>query len=216
MDDPDQSLGEMIGINLEEAGKKSIAELLEDTFIGKGGTTVGTAPSDRIEDRIWKDGLYEDDSFDFLAIGTKWIEGCYCMPDAALKQALNRLSKQYRYVIVDAPGGLEHLNRRITENVDDIFDILGPSHKSLANLDRAKRVIRESGITFSNLYTIGGHLFPEEMEKNLIRSGTQYLGAIASDPEIARRNMAGESLLGMDPGSPGPVSVAAILRAAGY
>ncbi|HOL42205.1 MAG TPA: AAA family ATPase, partial [Methanospirillum sp.] len=109
--DPDQSLGEMIGVDLADEGKKSIAELIEETFIEKGGTTIGIPPSERIEQRIWQDGMYEGESFDFIAIGTKWVEGCYCMPDAALRDALSRLIKQYRYVIIDAPGGLEHLNR---------------------------------------------------------------------------------------------------------
>ncbi len=31
--DPDQSLGEMIGVDLQEEGIKSIAELIEETFI---------------------------------------------------------------------------------------------------------------------------------------------------------------------------------------
>jgi len=129
--DPDQNLGEMIGVDLEAEGRKTVAELLEDTFIGKGGTTVGVAPSERIEHRIWRDGLYEGKSFDFLALGTKWIEGCYCMPDAALRDALSRLTKQYKYVLIDAPGGLEHLNRRVTADVDEIFDVIGPSRNHL-------------------------------------------------------------------------------------
>lgn len=52
--DPDQNLAEMLGIDLKEAGKSTIAELLVSTFIEQGGTTVGVPPSERIESRIWK------------------------------------------------------------------------------------------------------------------------------------------------------------------
>jgi CO dehydrogenase maturation factor len=215
--DPDQNLGEMIGVDLEAEGIKTVAELLEDTFIGKGGTTIGIAPSERIEQRIWRDGLYEGEKFDFLALGTKWVEGCYCMPDAALRDALARLTKQYKYVLIDAPGGLEHLNRRVTADVDEIFDVIGPSSKSFAHLQRARRVAEESGIHWKNFSSIGGFLFPEELgERARQVADIHYLGKIAFDEEVSRRVIAGLPLLGLSPDLPGPASVKAVLQAAGY
>lgn len=215
--DPDQNLGEMIGVDLEAEGRKTVAELLEDTFIGKGGTTFGVAPSERIEHRIWRDGLYEGKKFDFLALGTKWVEGCYCMPDAALRDALSRLTKQYKYVLIDAPGGLEHLNRRVTANVDDIFDVIGPSSKSFSHLLRARRVAEESGVHWKNFSSIGGFLFPEEMGVRAQgMEDIRYLGKIAFDEEVSRRVIDGVSLLGISPELPGPSSVRSILNAAGY
>jgi CO dehydrogenase maturation factor len=215
--DPDQNLGEMIGVDLEAEGRKTVAELLEDTFIGKGGTTTGIAPSERIEQRIWRDGLYEGKEFDFLALGTKWIEGCYCMPDAALRDALSRLAKQYTYVLIDAPGGLEHLNRRVTANVDDIFDIIGPSSKSFSHLSRARRVAEESGIHWNHFSSIGGFLFPEELGRRAEEvDGIHYLGKIAYDPVVSDRVIAGLPLIGLSDDLPGPASVRTILEKAGY
>ena len=52
--DPDQNLAEMLGIDLKEAGKSTIAELLVSTFIEQGGTTVGVPPTELIERRIWE------------------------------------------------------------------------------------------------------------------------------------------------------------------
>jgi len=178
---------------------------------------VGVAPSDRIEHRIWRDGLYEGKSFDFLALGTKWVEGCYCMPDAALRDALSRLTKQYMYVLIDAPGGLEHLNRRVTADVDEIFDIIGPSSKSFAHLLRARRVAEESGIHWKNFSSIGGFLFPESLgERAKEINEIRYLGKIAQDDEVAQRVIEGLSLIGLDHNLPGPDSVRLILQAAGY
>ena len=72
--DPDQNLSEMLGIDLKEAGKRTVSELLVETFLESGGTTVGVPPSKRIESKIWELGLYEGEHFDFMAIGTKFIE----------------------------------------------------------------------------------------------------------------------------------------------
>ena len=148
--DPDQNLGEMVGIDLEEVGKKTISDLLATTFLEEGGTTVGVPPTERIESKIWAKGLYEGDYFDFIGVRTKWMEGCYCLPDAALKGALASLTKNYKYVLIDSPAGLEHLNRRISARIDDIFDVIDPSKKSFDHVKRAYRVAKEVRIDFQN------------------------------------------------------------------
>jgi CO dehydrogenase maturation factor len=210
--DPDQNLAEMVGVDPEAAGKKTIAELLSDTFIAKGGTTVGVAPSHRIENRIWEEGLYEGDHFDLFSVGTKWVEGCYCLPDAALKNALLSITKNYPYILIDSPGGLEHLNRKIANNVDIIFDVMGPSAKSFAHVRRAYRVIGEVGIRFNHFYVIGGYAFPPDMSARVsAETDLPYLGNIANDEEVAAHVLAGKSLLDIPETSPAYRSIADIM-----
>ncbi len=215
--DPDQNLGEMVGIDLREEGKKTISELLLETFIEKGGTTVGVPPSERIESGIWEKGLYEGDFFDFLAVGTKFVEGCYCLPDAALKKALEGLTKNYKQVLVDSPGGLEHLNRRVTSKVDDIFDIIDPSQKSFHHIERAYRVAKEVGINFENFYVVGGYRIPEKLEAEVEnRIKLPYLGKIAYDKEVENYILSGKSLLELSSSSAAYVSVGKLMTKAGY
>lgn len=212
--DPDQNLAEMVGVDLEAAGKKTIAELLSETFIERGGTTVGIVPSKRIENRLWGEGLYEGGDFDLFAVGTKWVEGCYCLPDAALKNALGVITKQYRYILIDSPGGLEHLNRKIASDVDIIFDIIGPSSKSFAHVRRAHRVIQDVGIRFNRFYVIGGYAFPAHFNARVIaETDLPYGGKIEEDPYVAEQVMAGKSLLDIPVQSPAYQSVSAILNA---
>jgi CO dehydrogenase maturation factor len=211
--DPDQNLGEMVGVNLEEVGKKTISELLVETFLEQGGTTVGVPPTERIESKIWAKAMYEGDYFDLIAVGTKWIEGCYCLPDAALKGALESLTKNYRYVLVDSPAGLEHLNRRITTNVDDLFDVVDPSKKSFDHIKRAYRIAKEVKINFKNFYVIGGFRFPERLE-NQARKATnlEYVGRIARDEIVEQYVFSGKPLLNLPSDSPAYLSVKSILN----
>jgi len=175
--DPDQNLSEMLGVDLKEEGRKTVSELLVETFLEGGGTTVGVPPSKRIESKIWELGLYEGENFDFMAIGTKFIEGCYCLPNNALKNALESLTKAYTYVLIDSPGGLEHLNRRIASKVDDIFDIIDPSQKSFHHVERAYKIAKEVQIEFNNFYVVGGNRVPEELESEVgKRTKLEYLG----------------------------------------
>jgi CO dehydrogenase maturation factor len=215
--DPDQNLAEMLGVDLKEAEKSTIADLLVSTFIEQGGTTVGVPPSERIESRIWSNGLYESDDFDFLAVGTKWVEGCYCMPNAALKAALKSLTKNYKYVLVDSPAGLEHLNRRITSKVNDVFDILDHSKKSMDHVSRANRIAKEVNMQFDNFYLVGGYRFPAELgvhAENELKF--KYLGKIVADDQLDEFVLEGESLLDLPSDNKAYLSVKAIMKAAGY
>ena len=215
--DPDQNLAEMVGIDLNEAGKKTISELLVSTFIDQGGTTVGIPPTERIESKIWANGLFESRNFDFLAVGTKWVEGCYCMPDAALKGALKSLTKTYTYVLIDSPAGLEHLNRRITSKVNDIFDILDHSKKSMDHVKRAHRIAKEVDIQFDNFYLIGGYRFPEELGVHAATTlNFKYLGKIAADEILDEYVLEGKSLLELPSDNAAYVSVKEIMKKAGY
>jgi CO dehydrogenase maturation factor len=191
--------------------------LLIETFLEKGGTTVGISPSERIEGAIWSKGLYEGTSFDMIAVGTKFIEGCYCLPDASLKRALEGLTKTYRCILIDSPAGLEHLNRRIVSKVDDIFDIIDPSRKSFNHVKRAYKIAKEVKIDFKNFYVIGGYRFPETLEAEA-RKKTQleYLGKIAYDKKVEDYSLLGKSLLELPSSSPAYNSVKELMKKAGY
>jgi CO dehydrogenase maturation factor len=215
--DPDQNLAEMLGVDLKEAGKSTIADLIVSTFIESGGTTVGVPPTQRIEARIWEKGLYESSNFDFMAVGNKWVEGCYCMPNAALKGALENLTKTYKYVIVDSPAGLENLNRRITSSVDDIFDILDHSKKSQDHVRRAYKIAKEVDMKFENFYLIGGYRFPSELGKQAEDElKFKYLGKIEADEQLDQFVLDGESLLDLPNDNKAYLSVKKILSTLGY
>jgi CO dehydrogenase maturation factor len=215
--DPDQNLAEMVGIDLKEACKSTIADLIVSTFIEGGGTTVGVPPAQRIESRIWENGLYEGQHFDFIGVGTKWIEGCYCMPNTALKGALENLTKNYEYVLIDSPAGLENLNRRITSSVDDVFDILDHSKKSQDHVRRAVKIIHEVDMQYKNFYIIGGYRFPDELGKHAEEAlKFRYLGKVVQDSLLDDYVLNGKSLIDLPNDNEAYLSVKKILQSLNY
>ncbi|MCX6357539.1 MAG: AAA family ATPase [Candidatus Aureabacteria bacterium] len=216
--DPDQNLAEMVGLDLDREGVRTISELLFDIKAGTIEERLGSAPlAKKLDYLLSQHGLYEGDRFDFFALGTKWTEGCYCQPNNILKGLIARLEPNYRYVLIDSPAGLEHLNRRITAGVDDVFALIGASKKALDSAWRAKKVIEEIGITYKNFYLVEGYDYPAERFSSLTRGdGPPCLGRLARDPEIARRSLEGSSLLETGDASPFLQSLRAIMAAAGY
>jgi CO dehydrogenase maturation factor len=216
--DPDESLADMLGIDLKKHGKRSIASVLSEIIEErKMARMSGMTPTDKIEPFLFQESLYEGrDFFDFIGIGTKWIEGCYCLPDRSLSQIMDLWGENYEYVIVDSPAGVEHLNRRITKKIKDVFNVLDPSKKSFDNATRSHRIMKEVDIEFENYYLIGGYRFPEKMVDEANNQPFPFLGRIEPDPLIMDYNIEGKSLFKLPEDNPTYKSIKKIMKKAGY
>jgi CO dehydrogenase maturation factor len=133
-----------------------------------------------------------------------------------IKEMIRNLHKNYEMVIVDSPAGLEHLNRKVTPDINDLFVVLDPSEKSAKHIDRIKYVTKGVNISYHKFYLVGNYRFTDEIEAYLLRSGEKYLGRIAYDPLVREHNLKGESLFKIPEDSPSSISVKKILREAGY
>jgi CO dehydrogenase maturation factor len=204
----------MLGVDLEKEGKWTVSDALYEVM-GKGQDTKdvpGLLKRKIEEGRI----IYRDEKFDLITLGTKLAPGCYCLPDEMIKETIRNLNKNYEMVIVDSPAGLEHLNRKVTPDIHDLFVVLDPSEKSAKHIERIKYVTRGVKIKNKNFYLIGNYRFTDEVEAYLLKTGERYLGRIAYDPLVREYNLKGESLLKIHEDSPSSVSVKKILREAGY
>lgn len=214
--DSDQNLADMLGINLEKEKIKTISEILFDIQKKKNTKELNSLSlPEKIEYLLNFSCLYESEDFDLISIGVKWTQGCYCMPNNILRSILPKLAESYRYTIIDSPGGLEHLNRRIVSEVDDIFVIIDPTVKALKNMERLKKIASEVGISYKNIYLVGNYRFKREKEK-LAKSSGNYLGKIEYDPELEEYTWNGRSLTDLSQNSPAFSSTREILKKAGY
>ena len=214
--DPDQSLAEMLGIDLKNEGVKTVSDVLYDVIGARKDGSGGTmSVHDRIDFLLNSESLYEGDRFDLFVLGTKLTEGCYCAPDAIISGAIPKVINSYQYVIIDSPAGLEHLNREVVSDIDDLFVILDPSSKSLKHIERIKDIARSIGIKYSHFYLVGNYRFNTETQKKLEESGEIYLGKIEYDINVAEYNLSGRSLLELPDDSPACISVKEILTNAG-
>jgi len=211
--DPDESLANMVGIDLNEKGKKTISTALYDVIEENKG--IGRTGYNLLSD-VLQPVLYRGGGFDLIALGVKFTVGCYCAPDAVLKDFIPVLVKDYEEVLVDSPAGLEHFNRKVVVDIDDLFVTLDPSEKSIKHIERVRDITRELKVSYNHLYLIGNHRFTEETEGYLRSTGETYLGKIDYDPDVKQYNLEGKSLLELTEDSPAAISVRTILGKAGY
>ena len=217
--DPDESLADMLGVDLEKEGKKTISEALYDIIEeNKRIGHTGQRSLSNLLGYMIKDGncLYKGGKFDLIALGDKLTVGCYCDADETIKSAIPELVQNYEEVLVDSPAGLEHLNRKITPDIDDLFVILDPSEKSIKHIQRIKYVAEGVKISYKHFYLVGNHRFTEETEEYVRNTGETYLGKIDYDPDVKEYNLKGKSLLELPENSPASLSMKKILAEANY
>lgn len=217
--DPDQSLAEMVGVDLERERVATVADALYDILQERKSDpqpgSMGLA--ERMAYLLQADCLYEGERFDLITLGTKLTEGCYCVPDNLFKTTIPLLAKGYANVLIDSPAGLEHLNRKVFSDVNDLFVLLDPSLKSMKHIGRVKAIAREIGIRYDHFYLVGNHRFKERLERHIqLTEGMFYLGKIEYDAGVEEHNFMGRSLLELPDNSPACLSVKSILAAAGY
>ena len=217
--DSDQNLAAMLGIDLEAAGVKTISDALYELQSSRRGSAdLDTMPlPKKIEYLVHTNCVYEGPDFDLVSIGVKWTQGCYCAPNDILRAIVPALARNHACTVVDAPGGLEHLNRRITSRVDDLFVIMDPSAKSRRNLERTQAIAAEVGITYQNLYLVANHQFsPDKLE--LVRDIPEavYLGQVPADPLVPTYDWQDRSLRELPESAPAVAAVREILAKAGY
>jgi CO dehydrogenase maturation factor len=118
-------------------------------------------------------------------------------------------------VVIDSPAGLEHLNRNIVSQVDDLFVVLDPSDKSLIHIKKIKAILKEVGTMYDHFYVLVNYMFDEESERYFKDTGEIYLGKIEYDKNVEEYNVKGESLRKLPDDSPACRSVKRILEKAG-
>jgi CO dehydrogenase maturation factor len=216
--DPDESLADMLGVDLSHKATKNISSALYDIIQqNKGaGRTGYDLLFNALQPAIESDCLYRGPDFDLITLGTKFTVGCYCAPDAVLRDSIPGLVNHYEVVIVDSPAGLEHFNRKVVVDIDDLFVILDPSEKSVKHVERVRDITREVKVSYNHLYLIGNYRFTAETEGYLLTAGETYLGKIDYDAGVKQRNLEGKTLLDLPEDSAASLSVRRILAQAGY
>lgn len=216
--DPDQCLGQMLGVDPADSGTRTVSDILHDIQKGETEGGIESLPlSEQVEYLLHYDCVEETSEFDLITLGVKWTPGCYCAPNNILRNIIPEIASSYEYAILDSPAGLEHLNRRVLRRANDVFAIMDPSAKSIRNARTVQEFAAEIDFQFDNLYLVANHRFGDrDLERLEEMEGARLLGRVEVDPAVQKADWEGRSLLDIPADSPACVSIRGILEAAGY
>ncbi|MFW9940231.1 MAG: AAA family ATPase [Candidatus Thorarchaeota archaeon] len=198
--DPDANIGDIIGkeIHFKETVGGKMAEFKHK--IQKRLIPLDVSKDQIVESEVF-DSLIEMDSFDILEMGRGEGEGCYCSINNYLKRIIDILSKNYDFVLIDAPAGLEYFSRKTGRNVTDLVIVTDPSKMGFHTMKRIIEVTKEVNLLFENIWIVGNR-FPQNVRELLEKEVTslneknvKLLGFVSNSDEISKMNLIGENLL---------------------
>ncbi|GAI27193.1 unnamed protein product, partial [marine sediment metagenome] len=136
--DPNANLGESLGLDI----KQTVGLVLDDFQKDKIKIPPGINKQDYLEYKL-NEAMVEAEGLDLLTMGRGEGPECYCYPNLILKKFVDTLAENYAYMVMDNEAGMEHLSRRTTQNVDELFIISDHSVKGVRTVVRIRELVAE-------------------------------------------------------------------------
>ncbi|HUV26147.1 MAG: AAA family ATPase [Anaerolineales bacterium] len=219
--DPSSNLNMVLGLDLEW----TVGDIREDmlsqvkTSLTAGGAAMGALPGGVSKheylDYEIRSSLAEGIQFDLIAMGRSEGPGCYCAVNHNLRDVVDSISKNYRYVVIDNEAGMEHLSRRTTRDVDHMLIVTDPTQRGLVAAQRIAELRTELDIRVENAYLILNRLtgdMPPALEKAIQQLPIPLLGVVPSDSDLMDFEFSGRPLVDLGDDSPVFRSVAEMME----
>lgn len=207
--DGNANLHESLGFKLEETIGSIIAEFNEEKISIPSGLNKGSFLQMRLNQAI-----VESRGIDLISMGRGEGTGCYCYPNSVLKNFIDKLKNNYKFMVMDNEAGMEHLSRRTTENIDQLFIASDYSIKGVRTAARIRELVNELKLDVKQVSFIITRV-PGSLDagiaKELEALNIAPLSLVPLDGEIQRFDLEQRSLLDLPGTSPAVASVKTLL-----
>lgn len=188
--DPNANLGEVLGT----AAKMSVGAVREQGFMGTREIPAGWDKQTWIEYKM-HEALAEADGYDLLVMGRPEGPGCYCYANNLFREYIKTLAKEYPWVVMDNEGGLEHLSRHTTRDVDVMFIVTDPTVRGMRTVERISGLIDEMGLVVAKRYAVINRLPAEADVASLLEyTSVPLAGTVPQDPLLFEGDLAGHDI----------------------
>lgn len=206
--DPSSNLNVVLGLELDW----TVGDIRED-LLGQvkqsllaGGAAMGSI-SGGISKREYLDyqirsALVEGSRVDLIAMGRSEGPGCYCAVNHNLREVVDGISKNYRYVVIDNEAGMEHLSRRTTRDVQHLFVVTDPTQRGIQAAERIAGFRHALDIHIENTYLILNGLrtetIPKPLQDRIDALDIPLLGCVPYDAQMMEFEFEGRPLIDLD------------------
>jgi CO dehydrogenase maturation factor len=205
--DPASNLNFVLGMELYQ----TIGEIREDMLdqVQTSGVLAGSMPGGMSKheylDYQVQMSLVEGERVDLLAMGRPEGPGCYCAANQMLRVILDRLEKQYEYVVIDNEAGMEHLSRRTTRDVNVLLLVTDPTQRGLITAKRMRDMVPELEIGVEHVYLVVNRLrsvgkkgleaIPGPLADAIEEAGLDVIGTVPEESAMAEFEFTGRPLV---------------------
>ena len=140
--DANSNLNEVLGVEVETTLGEIREEVAGAEMAAKNPIPSGVSKADYMEFKF-DDALVESDNFDLLVMGRTQGKGCYCFVNGLLQAQIQRLEKNYPYIIGDNEAGMEHISRGGLPNMEPAILVSDCSRRGVQAAGRIAQLIKE-------------------------------------------------------------------------
>jgi len=191
--DPNSNLNVALGLEYEE----TIADIREEV---KKQTPESFSKSEFFGLRL-EEAVAEGNGFDLLVMGRPEGPGCYCAVNNILREYLARISKKYKFVVIDNEAGMEHLSRRTATDIDLLLLISDPTMVGISSAVNAFNTAKSAGLKIKDIVLVinksKGGLESDKL-KLIENAGLKIGGYICFQEEIQKNSEKGKGVIEAD------------------
>ncbi len=198
--DPATNLPLVLGMPYEQ----TVGDIREDmlNLVQTSGAMAGSMPGgmskqDYLDYQVQM-ALEEGDRVDLLVMGRPEGPGCYCAANQMLRVIVDRIGKQYDYMVIDNEAGMEHLSRRTTRDVDVLLLVTDPTRRGLVTARNMREMVPKLEIGVGQTYLIVNRLrgeLPPPLAQEIEASELELVGTVPEDTAMAEFEFSGRPLV---------------------
>ncbi len=184
--DANANLNEVLGLEVRETLGEAREQMKK--CVGSGMT------KDVFMEMKIQEAVVESDGFDLIVMGRPEGAGCYCAANSLLRQYLERLIGNYKYIVMDNEAGMEHLSRLTTNNIDALLAVSDATRRGLQAASRIVSLAEELKLNIRDKYVLvnlakDGQA--EDIKEAADAFGLELIGVVPEDEGIRAYDLKG-------------------------
>jgi CO dehydrogenase maturation factor len=153
--------------------------------------------------------LVESEGVDLLAMGRPEGTGCYCFANRLLSEAMDLLTRHYRFVVMDMEAGMEHFSRGTIGIPDLLLVVTDPGARGVRTTGRIRDLAITLGIPQGKIFFVinragmagAGGGIGAAAGSELHLDPSRILASIPDDPEVERADLEARPIVSIPDGS---------------
>ena len=203
--DANSNLNEVLGVKVESTLGEVREEVARAEMAKDSPIPAGMTKADYMEFKF-DDALAEDDDFDLLVMGRTQGKGCYCFVNGLLQAQLQRLEKNYPYIIVDNEAGMEHISRGVLPSMQTAILVSDCSRRGVQAVGRIAELINECDMHPQKVGLIinraPGGVLNQGTKEEIEKQGLHLLGVVPQDETVFEYDCEGRPTVQLPEDSP--------------
>ena len=203
--DANSNLNEVLGVKVESTLGEVREEVARAEMAKDSPIPAGMTKADYMEFKF-DDALAEDDDFDLLVMGRTQGKGCYCFVNGLLQAQLQRLEKNYPYIIVDNEAGMEHISRGVLPSMQTAILVSDCSRRGVQAVGRIAELIKECDMHPQKVGLIinraPGGVLNQGTKEEIEKQGLHLLGVVPQDEAVFEYDCEGRPTVQLPEDSP--------------